>query len=219
MHALSSYQNSANKITKIAIVTLLHAGVALALMSMRAPTHDVEVRPELFLMDPVAKVTPPIEPTPVDEPVTHVVPPLYVPPSVTVNTSTDAPHLTTSTVLPTEPTPPAARQQVIAEVAPPVVAKIIEPKTFRAAQTGNCAVPNYPANAARNGDQGTVGLALLIAPDGRVTDSKVTSTSGSRELDRAAIAALSLCHFKPASTNGVPEAAWGKIAYIWTLEQ
>ena len=72
---------------------------------------------------------------------------------------------------------------------------------------------------ARNGDAGTVGLALLIAPDGHVADSKVTSTSGFRELDRAAMAALSLCKFKPATTNGVPESAWGKIAYVWTLEQ
>jgi protein TonB len=95
---------------------------------------------------------------------------------------------------------------------------IAAPKKFEVASAGNCPVPNYPASSARNGDTGTVGLALLIAPDGHVADSRVTTSSGFRELDRAAVAALSSCRFKPATTNGVPESAWGKIAYVWTLE-
>lgn len=221
MHTPSSYQNNGSKVTKIAIVTLLHALFVLALLSMRGPVHDGAAQKALVMVDAPVAVTPPEPPppTPVDMPVTNIAPPIYVPPTVTVHTNPEAPQLTTTTVLPTHPAPPVAGPAVIAEVAPPVVTKVAQPQVFRAAQTGNCAVPNYPANAARNGDQGTVGLALLIAPDGRVTDSKVTSTSGSRELDRAAMAALSMCSFKPATTNGVPEAAWGKIAYVWTLEQ
>ncbi len=218
MHAMSSYQNSGSKVTKIAIVTLLHAGLALALMGMRGPQHDSGKQEELVMVDPVVKVTPPPPTPPVDIEVPTVVPPLYVPPTAVANTNTEAPQLTTTSVLPTEPTPPAVAQQVMSEVVPPV-AKVVEPKVFRAAQSGSCAVPNYPAQSARNGDQGKVGLALLIAPDGRVADSKVTSTSGFRELDRAAVAALSLCKFKPATSNGVPEPAWGKIEYEWTLEQ
>ena len=218
MHATSSYQNSGSKVTKIAIVTLLHAGVALALIGMRVPPHGGD-NPGLVMVDPPpAKVTPPEPPPPVEAPLPKVLPPLYVPPTAIATANPEAPKLTTTTELPTEPPPTIVGTKVIAEPPPPV-AKVAEPKVFRAAQTGNCALPNYPANAARNGDQGTVGLALLIAPDGHVSDARVTSTSGSRELDRAAMAALSLCQFKPATTNGVPESAWGKIAYIWTLEQ
>ena len=32
------------------------------------------------------------------------------------------------------------------------------------------------------------------------------------------MSALSLCQFKPATNNGVPEAGWGQIAYVWTLD-
>ena len=219
MHATSSYQNSGSKVTKIAIVTLLHVGVALALIGMRVPPHGADKEPGLVMVDrPVPKVTPPEPPPPVEAPLPKVLPPIYVPPTAIATANPEAPKLTTTTELPAEPPPLIVAKTFITDVAPPP-AKVAEPKVFRAAQTGNCAVPNYPANAARNGEEGTVGLALLIAPDGRVTDSKVTSTSGSRELDRAAMAALSLCHFKPATANGVPEAAWGKIAYVWTLEQ
>jgi protein TonB len=219
MQATSSYQNSGSKVTKIAIVTLLHAGFALALLGMRGPQTDAPKEDGLIMVDPAPTIIDPPPPPPtVEAPPPQVAPPLYVPPTAIAPPNPVAPTLTTTNVLPTEPPPPIAGPAVIAEVVPPV-AKVVESKDFRVSQTGNCAVPNYPANAARNGDEGTVGLALLISPEGRVTDSKVTSTSGSRELDRAAVAALSLCQFKPATTNGVPEAAWGKIAYVWTLQQ
>jgi protein TonB len=37
-------------------------------------------------------------------------------------------------------------------------------------------------------------------------------------LDRAALDALSLCKFKPATSNGSPEAGWAQIAYDWKLD-
>ncbi len=220
MHTMSSYQNSGSKITKIAIVTMLHVGFVLAMLGMRGPAHEGGEEPGLVMVDPPVKTAEPPPPPPtVDAPPPTALPPIFVPPSAVATVNPEAPKLTTTTELPTEPVPPIPGPKVIAEVAPPPVAKVVEPKVFRAAQTGNCALPNYPAQSARNGDEGVVGLDLLIAPDGRVTDAKVTSTSGHRELDRAAIAALSLCSFKPATANGVPEAAWGKIAYEWTLTQ
>jgi protein TonB len=86
------------------------------------------------------------------------------------------------------------------------------------ADARGCATPNYPASAARNGETGTVTLALLVGTDGRVSSSRVQKSSGSRELDRAAVNALSLCQFKPAMNNGAPEAGWAQIAYVWSLE-
>jgi protein TonB len=63
-----------------------------------------------------------------------------------------------------------------------------------------------------------VTLALLVGTDGRVTSSRIQKSSGFRELDRAAVNALSQCQFKPAMNNGVPEAGWGQIAYAWVLD-
>jgi protein TonB len=86
------------------------------------------------------------------------------------------------------------------------------------ADAKGCALPAYPSSAARNGETGTTLLALLVGADGRVSSARVQHTSGYRDLDRAAIQALSLCKFKPATSNGVPEAGWAQLAYVWTLD-
>ena len=219
MHATSSYENSGSKVTKIAIVTLLHAAMALALIGMKVTLPAPVKEPTVFTVDPLPKPIPPV-PQLVEAPPPNVLPPLYVPRTeVPTQVAPQAPTLTTTNVLPTALPIPATHATISEVIAPPMMEKVVAKPAFHAAQAGECSVPNYPAASARNGDSGTVGLALLIAPDGHVADSKVTGTSGFRELDRAAIAALSLCKFKPATTNGVPESAWGKIAYVWTLEQ
>ena len=61
-------------------------------------------------------------------------------------------------------------------------------------------------------------LSFLIDVDGKVLDSKVERSSGSRRLDQAARAGLSLCKFKPATANGKPERTWGRIDYVWRIE-
>jgi len=81
-----------------------------------------------------------------------------------------------------------------------------------------CEKPPYPAAALRGNETGTVRLRFLIDVDGKVLDSKVERTSGSRRLDEAARAGLSLCKFKPATLNGRPERTWGRIEYEWKLE-
>jgi protein TonB len=51
-----------------------------------------------------------------------------------------------------------------------------------------------------------------------VAGSRVQISSGSRELDKAAVAALSMCKFKPATNAGVAEQAWARIAYVRKLD-
>ena len=216
MHASSSYQNSGSKVTKIAIVTALHIGVALALINMKVITGAGEAPPPVTVTFDKPKIV--VKPVETALPMATKLPPLYVPrPDTPVPTTPDTVAATYDKPLVTPP-PVIAGPPVVD--GPLVQAKevIAAPKKFEVASAGNCPVPNYPASSARNGDTGTVGLALLIAPDGHVADSRVTTSSGFRELDRAAVAALSSCRFKPATTNGVPESAWGKIAYVWTLE-
>ncbi len=214
MHATSSYQNSGSKVTKIAIVTALHVGVALALINMKVITGITETPPPITvtLDEPKVRIDPEVAPPP---PTT--LPPIFVPHVDTIESLPNTVRTTTETP-PVTPPPVVVGPHVIGP--PPVVAPVkpAVKDVFTVASNGNCPVPNYPANSARNGDTGTVGLALLIAPDGHVADSRVTTSSGFRELDRAAVAALSSCKFKPATTNGVPESAWGKIAYVWTLD-
>jgi protein TonB len=46
----------------------------------------------------------------------------------------------------------------------------------------------YPGEALRRGEQGTVGIDLLMGPDGRVRAVRLLRSSGHPELDQAAVA-------------------------------
>jgi protein TonB len=79
---------------------------------------------------------------------------------------------------------------------------------------------DYPADAMRNEDQGTVGVSLSIGPDGRVTGCNVTSSSGSRSLDSATCRILrSRARFTPAKlSNGQPTTDTYSQRITWRLE-
>jgi len=91
-------------------------------------------------------------------------------------------------------------------------------RTAAVVDANTCEKPSYPAAALRSNEVGTVRLSFLIDVDGKVLDSKVERSSGSRRLDEAARAGLGLCRFRPATVNGKPERSWGRIEYVWKLE-
>jgi TonB family protein len=91
------------------------------------------------------------------------------------------------------------------------------PRQAFVADARACPTPAYPKSAYRNGETGTVRLALLVGSDGRVIESKVQKSSGSAVLDKAAHQALSQCTFKP-SGNGKSEPVWTTLEYVFALE-
>ena len=220
MHFSDNPAATGSKFAKIAIVTALHLAVGAALVhNMNSKTFSMPQSVEelvLFLPEtPKPPPPPPEPPQPKQKAVTQ--PKIFTPPvevAVPQEPTVEAPLQATSA----EPVPAAEPGPATPE-APPAAAPS-EGKVFSAAlaNADDCAKPDYPARAARNGETGTVNLALLIGTDGRVRDSKIQRSSGSRELDRAAQAALSLCKFKPAMEGGVAQPAWGQMAYVWTLD-
>src|SRR5213083_2725306 len=108
---------------------------------------------------------------------------------------------------------PPPEVQVQAPVsAPTITAVTTEPvRTPPVVNAKSCDEPPYPAASLRANETGIVSLRILVGLDGKVLDSKVERSSGSRRLDEAARAGLSLCRFKPATVNGKPEQAWGRI--------
>ena len=82
----------------------------------------------------------------------------------------------------------------------------------------SCDAPKYPKAALMNEETGTVGMGFLVSADGKVTESKVDKSSGSKSLDKAALTALSQCKFKPGSKDGKPDALWAKVDFVWKLE-
>jgi protein TonB len=58
--------------------------------------------------------------------------------------------------------------------------------------------PRYPVDAMRRGDTGTVVIQVQVDAQGQPVSVDVLERSGSRDLDRAAVEAVSDWHFAPA---------------------
>ncbi len=82
----------------------------------------------------------------------------------------------------------------------------------------SCEPPKYPKAALMNEETGTVTMGFLVGADGKVVESKIEKSSGSKSLDKAALSALSQCKFKPGTRDGKPEQAWAKVDFVWKLE-
>ncbi|OEZ62428.1 TonB family protein [Duganella sp. HH105] len=128
---------------------------------------------------------------------------------------------------PADPVPARSEAKSVAEAsrasAPPVASASassasqgLRPAVLVDARA--CPTPAYPINAYRNGESGSVLLALLVGNDGRVLESKVQKSSGSSDLDKAARKALSQCRFKPASGDSQAEPTWATLTYVWSID-
>ncbi|WP_426340819.1 TonB family protein [Pseudoduganella sp. S-14] len=81
-----------------------------------------------------------------------------------------------------------------------------------------CAKPEWPKEALRKEQTGTVILAFLIGLDGMVLESRVEKSSGHVQLDLAAQDGLAKCAFTPPGSVGRTEPTWTKIQYVWAIE-
>lgn len=75
----------------------------------------------------------------------------------------------------------------------------------------------YPEQARRHGDTGTVMVRALVGTNGRVESASVETTSGNRLLDQAALRAVSRASFYPHVENGVAEEVYTLIPISFNL--
>jgi len=218
MHFAHSPHASGNKTTKLALVVVFHVILGFALVStmntrlLSLPT----LTPDIVLVPPVEPpvVIPPTVTLP--EPPSLVAPRIVVPVTEVAVTPPPLPNTVTTRTI-SDPLPPTQPPGPAITPSPHAGGTGVAAVRTAAMLTG-CAKPAYPAQAARNGDSGTVTLALLVGVDGRVTGSRIERSSGFRDLDKAALTALSQCTFKPAMLGDVAQAGWTQLAYVWTLE-
>lgn len=220
MHFSQLNDGTGGKAGRVALVAGLHVLVAMGVIqTMNSKTISLPklVEDQLVWIKP--DIPPPSPPPEPPKPQTKVAPPEIVVPKPEVTPAEPPPEPLVSATTEAEPQPAEPMPSAPSE-APPAEpsANSGQMRSAVLADANGCAKPDYPARAARNGETGTVTLALMVGADGRVKDSRIQSSSGSRELDRAAVNALSLCQFKPAMNNGVAEAGWAQLAYVWTLE-
>jgi protein TonB len=222
MHFSHMNKDGGTKVTKIAVVAVVHVVLAMLLIkSMNSKMISMPKLPDdvVLLFTPELPPPPPPPPEP-PKPMPKVAPPQIIAPPPEVEVSQPPPPDSVAAVVSTEVPAQQPAQAAQAEApAAPASPDSGAMRTAVLADANGCAKPDYPTRAARNGEAGTVTLALLVGTDGRVANSRVQNSSGSRELDKAAVSALSLCKFKPATNGGVAEQAWAQIAYVWTLEQ
>lgn len=222
MHFSQQHIGTSNKFTKLAVVSALHllVGAALIHNMNRVPSFSTTNSGpvEVVNVQDKFKEPPPPELDPEPFKTTAADPTIQIPKIIPIDIATPSDEVITGKVVDKVAPPVVAPPARIVEPVPAVVRPAAEKRTAVLADASACVKPDYPARAARDGATGTVNLALLVGVDGKVSDARVDKSSGSRDLDKAAVAALSLCKFKPATVGGVAEPAWAQIAYVWTLD-
>ncbi|WP_132999683.1 energy transducer TonB [Luteimonas arsenica] len=119
---------------------------------------------------------------------------------------------------PTMPEPPESGARIEEPPAPPPIAGPAPAATPPPAETAPTELsasspvpiespgPRYPSRALRRGESGEVLLRIHVDARGVPAQVDVASTSGSRDLDRAAQAAARRWRFRPAMRDGNPVA-------------
>jgi protein TonB len=79
--------------------------------------------------------------------------------------------------------------------------------------------PEYPAQAFRAREEGTVVVRVDIDASGTPTNADIARRSGSRELDRAAVDAVRKWQFKPALRDGKAIASTVEVPVEFRLDR
>lgn len=208
------------KAAKFALIAAVHVAVgAVFIHSINTKTISLSKLPEqvLVMIEP-QRPTPPPQPEP-PKPAQQLAPPDVFVPKTEVDVAPPPVPGPIQATTSSDPSPfPAMPSDPVPEAPAKPSANPGQMRTAVLADASGCPLPAYPAAAAREGITGTSTLALLVGTDGRVSSARIEHSSGSRVLDSAALNALSRCTFKPATNNGVPEAGWARLAFVWTLD-
>lgn len=78
-----------------------------------------------------------------------------------------------------------------------------------------CPRPAYPGAALARGAGGKTTVEVQIGEQGLVTEGRVSSSSGSADLDQAALAAVRRCVFHTLLAAGHTPTGWLKTQYVW----
>ena len=207
---------SPRKMTAIVLVALLHVFIGYAFISGLAYQAVKKVASDLKTFDVQDEPPPPPEepPPPPEVPKDLPPPPIVAPPPI-VQTQTVAPVIV--------PTVPVAPPPVITPTAPPAPPPA-PPKISKAAGAkGDPAQwitdADYPPAAQRDEREGTSAITWEINAQGRVENCRVTSSSGSSDLDDAACKLITRRgKYSPAlDENGAPMRSSASRRVKWVL--
>lgn len=233
MNFTETNDRSPKRLVGLGAVILLHVLVAYILMSGLGK-DIVKVIQQPVELQIIQDIKPPPPPKPEPKPETKPIePPKMV---EKVAKAPDPKPVDTPKVSEPQPTPTPVRESVPQPTAPsapspsPVAAAPAAPPAppappkpagvSRGVSEGEagCAQPDYPRESLMNEEEGTVRVSVLVDPNGKVIDTKVKKSSGSKTLDKAASKAWSKCTFKPAMKDGAAQQDWYDLEYSFVLQ-
>lgn len=194
-----------------------------ALPEPAAPRVPEPVKPKVVPVvpsPPVAKTPPKLVPTvaPTAKPIAKPVDRVAEPASVAVPTLVSSvPSAMSAPVV----TPPVPQPQPAAPVLPVAAVADPTPRTVAIDGVAYKRQPQvqYPEQARRRGDTGTVLVRALIDGDGRVESVSVEQSSGHRLLDQAAVRAVNRAAFHPYRENGIAQSVYTLIPIAFSLNE
>ncbi len=205
------------KLVGFALVLALHAVIIYALVTGLAHRVIEVVRKpiEAKIIETVRHEPPPPPPPPPQftPPTVAVLPP----PEIRIEPPKPPPPREPPPRAVTKPKPPPPSPPAPAVVAPPppVAEPVRVPPHLDASHSHE---PEYPPEARRLGQQGSVILQALIDVDGRVLETKLVQSSGVPRLDEAALAGIkSNYRFAPGTVDGKPQQMWYTFKFTWKL--
>jgi protein TonB len=137
--------------------------------------------------------------------------------------SDQARRITRQCSTPDEPPPPEEAPPAMDGSVPPAVVPDTAPGPARPSLplARYLSPDDYPPAAMRNNEQGTVAFILDISPEGRVTNCRITQSSGSAALDSTTCRIMrSRARFHPArNAQGVAIAGTGSARVTWRLPE
>lgn len=117
------------------------------------------------------------------------------------------PVMSANTATP-EASPPPVIQPRQAESEPRFTPRDVEPSLSNRAEFSRLLDESYPADLRAAGRGGRVLLWVLLSKEGRVSEARVTRSSGEPALDSAALAAIRQAEFSPAMLKDSPVEVW-----------
>ncbi|MBO9601102.1 MAG: energy transducer TonB [Novosphingobium sp.] len=206
-----------NNAVSLALAILLTGGMVSTLLALNivgskhVETRVTTVTLEDKLEDQPKKPEEPAKPEQASLVTPQIAPPqpiaeIPAPPIVLSEAPVARPAVEHPEIALSPPAPPAAPK-----AGPPLEASDLSGNLISAKP------PSYPAECRRNREQGTVVLAVVVAPDGTVQEISVSRSSGFDRLDKAALNAVRKWRWTPFKRDGNPVSVRGLVPIPFVL--
>ncbi len=191
----------------LSVVIGAHVAFAIGLIAASAVKYVPQLREMLDAkLIKHEEEPPPKEPPP---PPPDFKPPPIQTPSLDLPVVAGPPSERAVVVPKAEPPPPAAKP------APP---PITQARVAKGSNLGEACSTYYPSASRRLSEEGSVVLLVFVAPSGRVSETKVETSSGIGRLDEAAQKCVTAQgRFEPQKVGSEAVGSWQRMKWTWRL--